>query len=337
MEKRSELRLLWAAAAFVALGCTRAPLSRGASRAAPPVAAPDSFVVNTHPARVLPTQVATHVAREEREGGQEREGDEEREQPQELDEPAPEESQAEEGDAYETEGDESEPSYDAVFSEVEVERYEEKESGVSFGPMALYSVLVLQRVASYDAWRAAFDAQLPARRSAGFASQAVMRGAYDPKLVAVWLAATDVALARDYLAQLQTRDAPAKSAKLAKPAARSGKPRAQLARNLMSKLDSTSPGLHAALVTLRVEDLPAFRGAFEADSKRRAGLGIVGYALTQDVDDEALIYVYLQSTDPSRLKAYLTSRTTKQSWHDAGVTATKSTTIVREGELSLCQ
>lgn len=304
MEKRSpkELRLLLAWVAL-ALACTRPPLSRGPERAAPS----DSFVVTTRAPRALPTQVAAHVA-----------PDAHAEALDELDKPEAQEAQPE--------------SYDAVFSETEVERYEEKESGVSFGPMALYSALVVQRVPSYEAWRSAFDAQLPARQKAGFAAQAVMRGAYDAKLVAVWLAATDVALAKQYLLQLTAARDPR-----AKAAGSGGKPRVQLARNVSSRLAAAKPELHAALITLELEDLPAFQAALADDAERRAALGIVGYALTQDVDDEDVVYLYLQSEDPARLKAYLASSETRRAWHEAGVLARKSATIVREGEVSLCQ
>jgi quinol monooxygenase YgiN len=301
MEKRSakEHRLLLVAAASLlcaalALACARPPLAaRGVETGAPT----GSFVVTTHPPRALPTQVVAHGAPD---------------------------AQAEALDDSESEDPEPE-SYDAVFSDVEVERYEEKESGVSVGPMALYSALVLQRVASYEAWRSAFDAQLPARQKAGFVAQAVLRGAFDNKLVAVWLAVTDPALARGYLSGLS---APAKAA------AKSGKPRTQLARNLASRLESAGVGLHAALITLELEDLPAFQAALDADAERRVALGIVGYALTQDLDDEAVVYLYLQSEDPARLKAYLASRETRRVWHEAGVVAQKSPTILREISLS---
>jgi len=282
------------------LACARPPLSRGAERSAA-----DSFVVTTHAPRALPAQVAAHVA--------------------------PAEQGPDDASATNPPG-----SYDAVFSEVEVERYGEKESGVSFGPMALFSALVVQRVASYDAWRSAFDAQLPVRRKAGFAAQEVMRGAYDDKLVAVWLAATDVTLARAYLSQLTSAREP-RTRPAAKTAAKSGKPRVRVARNLASKLAAARPGLYAALVSLDLEDLPAFQAAFDADAERRVALGIVGYALTQDVDDDGSIQLYLQSEDPARLKAYLASRETRRTWHEAGVLSQKAPTIVREAEVSLCQ
>jgi len=272
------------------------------SRPLASVAVPQAMVVTAHAASTLPAPEAAHVV--------------------------PDAQPTDEDPEEEDEGEESaSSSYDAEFSEVEVERYEEKESGVSFGPMALYSALVLQRVPSYDRWRSTFDAQLPARKRAGFASQAVLRGVYDAKLVAVWLAATDVALAKTYLAEVQR----------AKPAAKSGKPRVLLARNVASKLDSQLQGLHAALVTVEVDDVQLFRDAFETDAQRRLRLGIAGYALSQDVDNEALVYVYLQSEAAGHLKAYLASQETRRTWHEAGVSNIKNSIIVREGELSLCQ
>ena len=320
MENSGSKALL--AAAVLVCGCTRAPLTQASGRTArpEPVAASEAVVVATHAASRLSAPEPVHVQRDALTEASEEDAPEEEAHEAELEEDERE---------VETEGEEGEggSSYDAVFSEVEVERYEEKESGVTFGPMALYSALVLQRVANYDSWRSAFDAQLPARKRAGFAAQAVLRGVHDVKVVAVWLAATDVTLAKSYLAEIQR----------SKPAAKSGKPRVQLARNLASKLDSELQGLHAALVTLEVEDLASFRAAFDADAQRRLSLGLAGYALSQDIDNEAKIYVYLQSEASGHLKAYLASHETRRLWHEAGVSSIKGSLIVREGELSLCQ
>ena len=63
----------------------------------------------------------------------------------------------------------------------------------------------------------------------------------------------------------------------------------------------------------------------------------MGYSLGQDVDDEQIVYAYLQSEQPEALKAYLTSRETRRIWKDAGVLQIQSITLLREGELMRCR
>mgnify|MGYP003471607515 CR=1 FL=1 len=60
------------------------------------------------------------------------------------------------------------------------------------GPLPMFGATVLQQVRDFDAWRAEFDATSQERKRAGFVAQGVMRGVDDPRLVAVWLAVTDV-------------------------------------------------------------------------------------------------------------------------------------------------
>ncbi|MET0388296.1 MAG: hypothetical protein ABW321_20145 [Polyangiales bacterium] len=219
---------------------------------------------------------------------------------------------------------------DAVFSEDEVERFAENEDGLPAGVLPMFGAFVLQKVENYDAWLAAFESRLSARKQAGFVAQGVMRGVFDPKLVAVWLAVTDVGLAKAYFADELARVR-------AKASDGRGKVRVQLSRNVAARMEPERAGLSAAIVVLRVDDLHPFRIAVEADSRARHAAGVLGYALSQDVDDESLVYLYLQSEEPSQLKRYIGSRRTKQLWRDAGVVSVSSLTVVREGELTLCQ
>jgi hypothetical protein len=214
------------------------------------------------------------------------------------------------------------PTFDAVFSEEDVQRWTEEESELA-GPLALYSAVVLQRVRDYPTWRVKFDQQLEGRKQAGFAAQGVMRGVDDERVVAVWLAVTDVTHAKAFFAQAWRR--------------LGVKARVKLSRNLAAEIPPDHEGLSAALVTLKLEELAYFRSAFDATAQARADAGLVGYSLGQDVDDEQIVYAYLQSEQPEALKAYLSSRETRRIWKDAGVLQIQSVVMIREGELMRCR
>lgn len=216
----------------------------------------------------------------------------------------------------------AEQTYDAVYSEEDVQRWTEEESDLA-GPLALFSAVVLQRVRDYPKWRVKFDQQLEGRKQAGFAAQGVMRGVDDQRMVGVWLAVTDVTDAKTFFAQAWRR--------------LGVKARVKLSRNLAAEIPPDREGLSAAIVTLKLEELAYFRTAFDATAESRAAAGLVGYSLGQDVDDEQIVYAYLQSEEPEALKRYLSSRETRRAWKDAGVLQIQSITLLREGELMRCR
>ena len=216
----------------------------------------------------------------------------------------------------------TEQSYDAVYTEEDVQRWTEAEADLS-GPLALYSAVVLQRVRDYPKWRVKFDQQLEGRKQAGFAAQGILRGVEDQRMVGVWLAVTDVTDAKTFFAGAWRR--------------LGVKARVKLSRNLAAEIPPDRQGLTAAIVTLKLEELAYFRTAFDATAEARAAAGLVGYSLGQDVDDEQIVYAYLQSEQPEALKRYLSSRETRRIWKDAGVLQIQSITLLREGELMRCR
>jgi quinol monooxygenase YgiN len=198
------------------------------------------------------------------------------------------------------------------------------------GPLPMYGAIMLQRVSDFETWRAAFEESSALRRSAGFVAQGLMRGDDDPQLAVVWLAVTDVTRAKQYFADKTIR------ARL-KAAGAIGRPEIGLSSNVVAKMEPGRTGLHAALLRLRSDDVDTFKSDFVAADAEREEAGIVGYSLGQDVDDEHLLYVYLQSENPAQLRAYMQAKKTKQSWQDAGVKANPRVVVVKEGELTLCR
>jgi hypothetical protein len=197
-------------------------------------------------------------------------------------------------------------------------------------PLPMFGAILLQRVNDFESWRAAFEESRTQRRSSGFVAQGLMRGVTDPQLVAVWLAVTDVERAKQYFADKSIR------ARL-RAAGAVGPTEVGLSSNVAARMEPGRTGLHAALLKLRVDDAAAFKASFAAAESERESAGIVGYSLGQDVDDDHLLHVYLQSEDPDLLNAYVRANQTKQSWRDAGVKGNPRVVLVKEGELTLCR
>jgi quinol monooxygenase YgiN len=201
---------------------------------------------------------------------------------------------------------------------------------VPAGPMPMFGAFLLQRTTNFDGWRAAFEQSRAQRQQAGFVAQGIMRGIDDPQQVAVWLAVTDVAQAKRYFADKTVR------AQL-KAAGAVGPFEVQLSSNIAAKVEPGRTGLSAAILRLRLDEPEMFKSAFAAAEREREQAGIVGYSLGQDVDDQSLISVYLQSEDPALLREYVASKHTKQIWLDAGLRGQARLTLVKEGELTLCR
>ena len=204
------------------------------------------------------------------------------------------------------------------------------DTDVPTGPLPMFGATVLQQVRDFDAWRAAFDATSQDRKRAGFVAQGVMRGVDDPRLVAVWLAVTDVAQAKAYFGDKAVNERMS-------AAGAAGRPRVLLSSNLTAKMETGRTGLHAAILRMRLNDVAAFKVTVDAQAQDRAAAGIVGYALSQDVDDPSLAYLYLQSEDPGRLRNYVFGKQTKQTWRDAGLQGNPIFSLVKEEDLALCR
>jgi hypothetical protein len=197
-------------------------------------------------------------------------------------------------------------------------------------PMPLFGAAVITKVKDFAAWKSVFDADVAARKEAGFAAQGIMRGLDSEKQVVVWLAVTDVEKAKTFFADKSLR------ARM-KAAGVEGKPEIHLWSNVEAKMDPGKQGLSAAMITAKVKDVGAFKTSLDVAAQSRSDAGIVGYSLSQDVDDKSTAYIYLQSEDPSKLKAFVAAKETKQNWRDAGVKGVPLVTFLKEGEITTYQ
>jgi len=191
--------------------------------------------------------------------------------------------------------------------------------------MPAHGLMVIHKVKDFDAWKTAFDANAAARKEAGIAGHAIMRGSDDPKLVVVWAPVSDLEKTKTFVADKTQKDK-------MKEAGVQGKPEIQLSNVAAMQMDPNKKGLPGALLTAKVKDFDAFKTAFESGAQARTDAGVVGYALSQDAATPTVAYVYLQSEDPAKLKTYVGAKETKQAWKEAGVIGPAKVTLVQEGE-----
>ena len=192
--------------------------------------------------------------------------------------------------------------------------------------MPQYGVMIIHKVKDYAAWKIAFDGHLQARKDAGLTGHALMRGAADPSLVAIWARASDIEKAKAFFGNKDLKDK-------MKQAGVQGKPEVMYASMAAAQMDPKKQGLSGALLYAKVKDFAAFKTAFDAHAQARNDAGVVGYGLSQDVTDKTVTYVYLQSEDPAKLKTYVDAKETKQAWKEAGVVGQPKVTLVQEGEI----
>lgn len=197
-------------------------------------------------------------------------------------------------------------------------------------PQPPFGATVTHKVKDYDAWKTAFDADLAARKEAGILGHGVMRDVTNDKTVSVWLPAADEAKLKAFLADKALKDK-------MKAAGVQGKPEVLVMKPITAKMDPAKQGLSAAMVKATVKDFEAFKTAFVAGDEARTTAGIVGYGLAQDTTTATVVYLYLQSDDAAKLKAYVQSADTKKAWKEAGVKGAVKSQFVTEGEMTLYQ
>lgn len=188
-------------------------------------------------------------------------------------------------------------------------------------------MVVIHEVKDFDTWKKAFDEHATFRKDAGLIGEGVMRGADNDKLVAVYAPATDPAKLKAFI---ESKDLKEKM----KSAGVKGKPTIYVFSNKGGKMappDKT--GLYGAIIQLTVKDFTAFKTALESQDQVRETAGVVGYGIGQSPDKATEGYLYLQSEDVAKLKAYVGSKETKKAWKDASVQGTPKVTVLKEGTM----
>ncbi|HMI91628.1 MAG TPA: hypothetical protein VK509_09715 [Polyangiales bacterium] len=195
-------------------------------------------------------------------------------------------------------------------------------------PVALqlppYAAIIIHDVKDYEAWRAGFDANADARKGASLIGEAVMRGVDEDRTVAVYMPATDMAKVRAFFAAPEL-------AKKMKEGGVQGKPTVYLFKLAAAKMAMQPEGnVYSAIVKYHVNDFDAFKRAIEAGDAARNAAGLIGWGVGQGADKATDAYLYLQSSDPAKLKAYLGAKKTKSALKRAGARGQAQTTLVQE-------
>ena len=193
------------------------------------------------------------------------------------------------------------------------------------------AAVVIQHVKDFDAWKQAFDEHQQLRKDASAVGEGIMRGVDNPKLVAVYLPATDAAKLKEFLESKDLKDK-------MKAAGVQGKPTVYLFNDQGGKMaPPNASGLYGAMLELDTKDFAAFKSAIEGRESAREAAGIVGYGLGQGVDKPSSAYLYLQAEDAAKLKSYLNAKDTKQAMKAAGVKNSLKPTIVQESSMTMYQ
>jgi len=195
-------------------------------------------------------------------------------------------------------------------------------------PIALqlppYAAIIIHDVKDYDAWRSAFDANADARKAASLIGESVMRGVDNDKTVAVYVPATELAKTKAFFADKEL-------ARAMKASGVQGTPTVYLFKLVAAKMAMQPVGdVYSAIVKYHVANFDAFKRAIEAGDAARNAAGLIGWGVGQGTHKPTEAYLYLQSNDPAKLKAYLGAKKTKSAMKRASARGQAETTVVRE-------
>ena len=185
--------------------------------------------------------------------------------------------------------------------------------------------LITHKVKDYDAWKVVFDGDMAARKQGSALAHGLMRDATNDKLVSIWLPATDAEKLKAFGASKELKDK-------MKEAGVIGKPEVVFMKPITLQMDPSKTGLSGVMLKASVKDFAAFQTALDQAAPARTAAGIVGYGFGQDLAAANSVYLYLESDDIAKLKAYVDSKDTKKAWKDAGVKGAPKASYVKEIE-----
>ena len=188
-----------------------------------------------------------------------------------------------------------------------------------------FAAVVIHTVKDYDAWKPVFEGDVEARKAAGILGNSLMRGLDNDKQVGIFLPASDIEKLKAFSASKELKDK-------MKEAGVKGKPTVYMFTNLDAHHPPAAAGVEivGALVKYDTKDFAAFKAGFDAQNDARTAAGLVGYGIAQGVDKPTEAYVYLQSNDATKLKAYLDAKETKAAMKAAGAKGAPKPTFFKE-------
>jgi len=181
---------------------------------------------------------------------------------------------------------------------------------------------VAHRVADADRWKAGFDDLEPARRAAGILGHHINRALDDPHLITVFLAVTDLDLARAFTSSYEQEEAMQRIGVLSRP-------RIEWLRPLRASIASQRQ-LPAFLLHRRVLDLGSWLAGYDAAAGRREADGIVGHSADRSLDDPSSVSVYHQAESFDTLRRHLATGAEREAtFHTGGWAKTYDAPVMR--------
>lgn len=178
-------------------------------------------------------------------------------------------------------------------------------------PAPAIAAIVTHEVTDYAAWKKVFDEHANTRIGAGIVGTHINRSAENPNLISIYLAASDAARLRAFLA---SEDLKATMQR----AGVKGPPSIALVTPVENMTVKDRP-LAGAIVKHRVADYDLWKKVFDAHAGARTQAGIVGHAVNRVVDDPNLVVVYVQATSVDQLRAFASSADLEHTMEKAGV------------------
>lgn len=175
-------------------------------------------------------------------------------------------------------------------------------------PLPPLAILVTHQVASYDAWKTAFDAHRGARKAASILGDHLNRNG---EQVAVYLPATDRAKVAALVDSPNLRST-MQQAGVTSP------PRIEWLKPIEDKhiTDRSTAGM---IVAHAVKDFAAWKKVYDSLEGLRKQHGIIGAAVNQALDDPSSVTVYHQAETRAELQAFAASPELKAAMQQAGV------------------
>ncbi len=185
------------------------------------------------------------------------------------------------------------------------------------------AVIIRHTCADFDRWKAAFDADEPARKAAGMLGHHVNRGRDNPNDLSVYIAASDLAKAQAFASSPALKSTMQAAGITSAPEVTWMTP---VSQHIV--WDRTLP---AMMVTHTVADFAAWQAGYaQAQTVRDAG-GIIGHAVNRSIANPNEVVVYHQAESHAAITAFATNPDLKAAMQAAGVTGAPSFSFVTGG------
>ncbi|HEX9257956.1 MAG TPA: hypothetical protein VF855_00365 [Acidimicrobiales bacterium] len=185
------------------------------------------------------------------------------------------------------------------------------------------AVLVRSRVADFDQWRQAFEANEEVRRGAGILGHAVLRDESDGNDVTIYMALSDLERAKAFAASDEVRQLMQEAGVVSVPEFTYMTP---VRENVVWDRD-----LPAFLLSHSVADFDRFLEVYDGAGDFQASNGILGHGVARALDDPTVAIVVHQAESFDTLRAFLDTDELKSKMQEAGINSAPDIRLVTLG------